>query len=125
MIRRMRDTMENFREPTRREVEVLGMLLGREFPGAAALRLQLPGLEVAPIDADGSLSLRPRSDAESATVTTRVPVEGRYRDHDGASVYVLLHVVHGRLHELELFRGDGETVMRPLEEAEDFDPEAW
>ena len=121
----MGDTMEKLREPSRPEVELLGMLLGRKFPGAAALRRQLPGLEVAPIDADGSLKLRPRPDAEAARVTRRVPVEGLYPDQDGESVYVLLHVVHGLLDELELFRGDGETVKRRLEDADDFVVETW
>lgn len=104
--------MDTPRVPSVFEFDLLALLLNREFPGAPELRAQLSGLEVASIDADGSLSLYPRPDSPVAKVDDRVPVEGAYPDNDGTRVHVLVHVVDGRLQELELYREDGKTVDR-------------
>jgi hypothetical protein len=106
--------MDTLRVPSVFESDLLELLLNQEFPGAPELRAQLPDLEVASIDADGSLSLYPRPDSPVARVDKRVPAEGAYLDNDGMRVHVLVHVVDGRLQELELYREDGKTVNRQL-----------
>lgn len=108
------ESMIESRTPNDLEAKVLSLLLDQDFPGAPELREQLHGLRVAPVDDDGSLALRPQYGSSNAQVVRRVPVEGHYADRDGERVHVLLHVADGYLHELELFREDGEVVMQRL-----------
>jgi hypothetical protein len=65
----------------------------------------LPKLLVSSIDGNGSLRLF-ASAGHSATVERRIPVEGECEDLDGTTVHVLLHVVEGRMDELEIYRED-------------------
>lgn len=63
------------------------------------------------IDDEGSL--RFQVEGAPAAVAGRVPVEGRYRDGEDPfepGVNLLLHVVEGRLHELEVFKDDGAHI---------------
>jgi hypothetical protein len=101
-----------FRDPTERERGLLGALLSSAFEGSAGLMSQLKEIRVSPIDADGSLTLKPKS-SKPATVLHRIPVEGSYPDSDGVRVHVLLHVKDGLLHELEVFREDAGVVSVP------------
>jgi hypothetical protein len=83
---------------------------------------QLDGLSVKPIDAEGSLSLKPGPVAAPAQVKDRIVSEGYYSDEDaglseGAHVNVLLHVVKGLLAELEIYKDDGSPIKKkPLAE---------
>jgi len=114
------------RAAARAELELLEVLLNRDFPGATQLLAQLAGLEVAVVDEDGSLSLRSHEGPNAENLERRVVTEGQYPDRDGQPVHVLLHVLEGRLHELEFFREDGKTVMRRLPaHAHDFVPAPW
>lgn len=45
-----------------------------------------------------------------ASTEFRVPVEAEYLDADGVPICILLHVVDGRLNELEIFKADGGTI---------------
>lgn len=92
---------------------MLDRLLSQDFPGCRELALQLGNATVSRIDRDGSLRFRvggPRAD-----VPLRVPVEGRYADGPdgtlGPAVEILLHVVDGRLHELEVYKTDGGAII--------------
>jgi hypothetical protein len=118
--------LTELRAASRAELELLEVLLTRDFPGATQLLAQLSGLEVAVVDDDGSLSLRSHAGSKAESVTRRVVTEGQYPDGDGQPVHVLLHVLDGRLHELEFFREDGRTVMQRLPaHLQDFVPDPW
>lgn len=99
-----------FRRPTERELSLLSMLVGHDFAGAEELARQLVDTLVEPLDQNGSLRLIP-GEGMPAAVTRRIPVEASYPDLDGVVVHVLLHVVNGRLAELEVFRDDSGTVL--------------
>jgi len=86
-------------------------LLGAEFPGNLALRKQLAKAAVRRVDTDGSLELSVEAGPQ-AEVVRRIPVEAEAVDRDGVPIHVLLHVVDGRLHELEFYREDSQPIVR-------------
>lgn len=100
-----------------REWAVLDRLLTADFPGRDELVAQARIALVRRIDAAGSL--RFRVDGAPAAVASRVPVEGHYWDGDapsGPAINLLLHVVEGRLHELEVYKDDGTHIrVSPFE----------
>lgn len=83
-----------------------------EFPGSTQLAAQLDSVQVREIDEIGSLELVNVS-GPAAMVKGRVPVEGLLLDADGIEVHLLLHVVNGRLHELEIYKDDGSKPFDP------------
>src|SRR5882672_2837261 len=108
---------EIYRSPNAIECALLRKLLEKSFLGRDELSRQLDGLSVKTIDQDGSLSLRPARMAAPAEVQQRVVAEGFYSDEDkspseGPQVNVLLHVVEGRLAELEIYKDDGSPIKR-------------
>ena len=46
---------------------------------------------------------------------TRIPVEGEAPDRDGMMIHYLLHVVDGRMNELEVYKDDSLRVLRHAE----------
>jgi hypothetical protein len=104
----------SLRPLTRDERELLTKLLSPKFPGRDALLLQIEGIRVRQIDAEGSLQLVPERDAPLAPVEHRVPVEAELPGESGLTVRILLHVVDGLLHELEIYRDDLGPIERPL-----------
>jgi hypothetical protein len=64
------------------------------------------------IDEDGSLALQ-CSSGRPAPVECRVPTEGECADADGTAIHVLLHVVNGKINELEVFKDDLSRVQNP------------
>ena len=100
-----------FRRPTAAEQALLDKLLAPTFPGSNELRAQLEGLDVRIIDEDGGLELRP-GPGPYAEVLDRIPVEGELLDRDGVKAHVLLHVIDGRLHELEVYKEDGSRMFQ-------------
>lgn len=50
--------------------------------------------------------------AAQAKVLQRVPVEAEAKDADGVGIHFLLHVVDGRLREIEIFLEDSEPVQK-------------
>jgi len=95
------------------ESRLIELLLAQDFPGRDELKLQLKDLEAIPAgdkDNYGSILLKPH-ESKRAAVETRVPVEGEYIDSDNVPVSVLLHVVDGYLHELEVFKADGSDIL--------------
>jgi hypothetical protein len=112
----------NFRPLEASERALLERLLQGEFPRRDALSNQLHGVSVRTIDEYGSLELRvgenaapaklsPSEGDPSRMLTDRVPVEGQYRDEDGIPVCVMLHVVEGFIHELQIFKADGSRII--------------
>ena len=107
--------MNNRRRPTLYETTLLERLLDQDFDGAAELKRQLPSLIVETIseqnDNYGSIALSV-NDGNSASVLQRVPVEARAHDSDGVAIEVLLHIVNGKLNELEFLKVDGTKILK-------------
>ncbi len=71
----------------------------------------MAGAQARAIDPGGSLELR-AANGVTADVVHRVPVEAEYDDEDSVIVHVLLHVVEGRIAELEFYKDDGSAILR-------------
>ena len=104
-----------YRALSAEEKTLLAKLLDEDFPGRTALRQQLTHVRARTIDADGSLALAPAAGARPADVVRRIPVEAELEDVDGTTIHVLLHVVNGLMHELEVYREDSSPVRRPID----------
>jgi hypothetical protein len=91
-----------FRPLETHERELLERLLDPEFAGRDELRRQLDVVTACQILDDGTLALQ-CGPCLPAPVKRRVPTEGECRDADGGVIQVLLHVVNGVMHELEIF----------------------
>ncbi|MBI3837747.1 MAG: hypothetical protein HY288_07410 [Planctomycetia bacterium] len=72
---------------------------------------QAQDILVETIDSNGSLRFAVSSDIE-APVTKRIPIEAQFLDTDGIWIHALLHVVHGRLTELEIYKDDSSNVIK-------------
>lgn len=99
---------------TAREWDVLKQLLAPAFPGRDEVLDQAKDSLVSEYDANGSLCFVGRPECMVAQTEHRVPTEGEYEDSDGVNVHVLIHVVEGRLVELEVYREDGGPVVRRI-----------
>jgi hypothetical protein len=99
--------------------------LAKSFPGRDELLQQLASLTVREIDEEGSLELKVDSSIVAA-VQERIATEARYLDsicdNDNLPfvhldnlpfVHLLLHVVNGRMVELERYKDDGSPILRP------------
>lgn len=106
------------RPPTAAEVRLLRRLALADFQANDAIRQQLGNVMVSPIDSNGSLRLIVLT-GPTANVLRRIPVEGEYDDEDGVTVHILLHVVEGRLNELEVFREDSGVIRRAADSVND------
>jgi hypothetical protein len=105
-----------FRPLETHERELLERLLDPEFAGRDELRRQLDVVTACQILDDGTLALQ-CGPCLPAPVKRRVPTEGECRDADGGVIQVLLHVVNGVMHELEIFKlgptQDAKIINRP------------
>lgn len=102
---------DNYRQVGSEERVLIERLLRNPFPGRDELRVQLNTLTVIEIDERGSLALFSAGDGPSAPVARRIATEAFYEDKDGVRVNILLHVVDGRLNELEIFRDDSQPLQ--------------
>lgn len=106
---------EDWREMAPQEEALLNHLLQVDFEGRDELVAQSKTAQVFRVDAEGSL--RFQVEGPLAPVVERVPVEGWYHDGDGEegqwrpAVHVLVHVVDGKLHELEIYKDDPSTII--------------
>ena len=110
--------MSSYRALTSWEKRLIQRLLSSPFSGRDALVAQLEDAVASlmhedgtPLDENGSLYLR-TSSVERASVRARVPTEGEARDADGVMIHHLLHVVDGRIGQLEIFKEDLSRVLR-------------
>lgn len=106
-----------WRSMSDKEKQIVKVLLSKDFPGNEALRAQLETASVSAIDAEGSL--RFRVSGTPAAVKSRVPTEGYYFDrgaNDRPAINILLHVVDGMLHELEVYKDDGSSIETGISE---------
>jgi Domain of unknown function (DUF6984) len=100
----------SFRPLKASEKDILAKLLESGFPGRDELRRQLESTGARQIFDDGTLELRVDS-GPIASVKNRVPAEAQCPDGDGVMIHLLLHVVHGMMDELEVFKEDGSRVL--------------
>jgi hypothetical protein len=106
-----RDAQESFREPSSHERAIIAKLLEADFVGRADVAIQLADFKVRPMDENGSSEILTRDDAPVAKVSFRCPVEAQTLDLDGMKIVLALHVVDGRVQELEVFRIDSQKVL--------------
>ena len=104
--------MNVFRQLELSELRLLEKLLNHEFSGCDELRQQLAGATARQIDDLGGLELQ-SSLGGRAEVLSRCPTEGTCPDADGVLIHVSLHVVDGRMNELEIFKEDGSKIQTP------------
>jgi hypothetical protein len=105
--------VEIMRELTLNERQLLEKLLEPDFPGRDELRSQVANSKVRTLHEDGTLEFV-EVGGPTASVVQRVPVEATYDDRDGIAILVLLHVMEGKLNELEIVKfGDSPIVWPP------------
>lgn len=93
------------------ERNILAALFRAEFPGRSELIQQAQDARVRSLDANGSFAFV-RVEGPPAEVVRRIPVEAEIEDEDGTTIHVLVHVLDGRLNELEIYREDSAPVTR-------------
>jgi hypothetical protein len=99
------------RRLTGTETRIIDKLLTEDFPGRGAIREQIRDSLVREIDSNGSLEFQVQA-GPIARTDFRIPVEGEFEDIDGVTIHVLLHVVNGRLNELEVYKDDSARVAK-------------
>jgi len=99
-------------------------LLSANFLDRDSLAQQIAESTVTEIDENGSLEFHSRSNV-LARVKMRVPVSAEANDRDDIPISVLLHVVDGRVTELEIYKADGSRIqeMPAIESFKVFVPE--
>jgi hypothetical protein len=107
----------DFRPITNAERNIFHRLFELEFPGRDELKAQLKELLAKTIHKDGSILLKVQSNSVFPS-ECRVPIEARCPDADtksqvDAHIQILLHVVEGKLFELEIYKEDGSPMIRP------------
>ena len=115
-------TTATFRKLTTDERSILDRLLEVDFAGRDQVRTQLAHVTARTLDDDGGLELRTESTVV-ANVDRTVPAEAWYQDEDGVRVELLLHVVHGKVRELEIYKVDASPIrLRPAAASLRIDP---
>lgn len=107
-----------YRKLTEEEKKIIEKLLERDFPGREEIRKQVFSALVRTIseynDNFGSLEFKVASGNE-AKVTSRIPVSGVVNDIDGIPVEVYLHVIDGKIDELEIVKVDNSDLKGQLD----------
>jgi len=105
-----------WRRLTAFEAAILDKLLSTDFPGRPELLEQVSAALVRQIDGEGSLEFDAKSTAV-APVKRSVPIQAQAKDLDGIWIHALLHVVGGRVKELEFYKDDSSKILQmpPLE----------
>lgn len=105
---------KTYRKLNEFEVQVLQKLLECPFPGRDELRQQIKNCKVRTLteykDNYGSIEFKDVL-GEEAIVKERVPVEGRTKDGGGGPILILLHIIKGKIDELEFVRMDGAPMQ--------------
>lgn len=102
------------RDLTPRESKILHRMLERLPTAQTALANQAKYAKVDTIDEEGSLRFFLKNQTKAAdTVIERVPITATFNDTDGMPIYLLLHVVAGKLWELEIYKSDGSRIITP------------
>ena len=109
---------KNFRDLTKKEKEILDFLLKDNFPGRDDLLKQLEFAKVRLIkeysDNWGSLEFLVETNL-TAKVQERIPVQATSYDIDGVPIQIFLHVVEGKINELEVVKADNSPIINPID----------
>ncbi len=103
------------RNVSQQELSIIESLLDRDVPGAEALRSQLSGSLVYPMNDDETIlrfKMSPQAVPATVPYKQNVAVEAAASDLDGRRVEVLLHVKDGLIYELEYVKVDGSNLKR-------------
>jgi hypothetical protein len=100
-----------FRPLTNYESHLIRRLLEKNFPGRDALVEQMENCLVRTIGPNGCLEFQVNSQVK-ADVKWRIPTEAHVPDADGMSINILLHVIDGKLKELEIYKSDSSPVIK-------------
>jgi len=96
---------------SKNERAILERLLEADFPGREQIRQQINNSLVTIIDECGSLRFDVTSDIK-APVIKRIPIEAETNDSDGVLIHLLLHVVDGKVAELEIYKDDSSPITQ-------------
>lgn len=102
--------MDQSRFPSSLEKEVLQRLLEPLFPSQSHSLIESEEWTVRELDCNGSLEVVTSPESTRMEVVARIPVEGEFTDSDGVKAHVLLHVVDGRIREVEVYKEDSSNV---------------
>ena len=105
------DRVMQFRKLTDIERRIVDRLLAEDFPGREAILKQINQSVVKQLDEDGSLEFDVGM-SPIAVSKFRIPVEGATEDVDGIPIHILLHVIDGRIKELEVYKEDSSAVIK-------------
>lgn len=92
------------------ESELIARLLSPPFEGREEVAEQIESATVSEIDEDGSLAFEVTAPV-AARVRKRVPTEAQVQDRDGTLIHALLHVVNGKITELEFYKEDSSRIV--------------
>lgn len=110
-----------YRDLSNYEIKILAMLLEEPFLGRDEIRKQLDKAKVREIaeynDNYGSIEFLIDTNLK-ALVPQRVPVEGKASDVDKVPIDILLHIIDGKVSELEFVKADG-TAIKTLPSPEE------
>lgn len=112
----MVEISQDYRPLTPLEREILHLLFRKDFPGKKELIEQIENIQVKVIDENHSLSFLVSSNSR-ASIKRGIPTEARMKDEDGIFINVLLHVVDGKLNELEIYKDDGSQIRKKVDPA--------
>lgn len=99
-----------FRNLTVLEQGIIDRLLEKSFPGRDEICEQMKKCLVRTIDENKSLRFLVEANVKSK-VKRRIPVEAELQDADGVLIHILLHVVDGKVNELEIYKEDGSPII--------------
>lgn len=107
-----------YRKLTKTEEQIVNKLLEKDFLGKEAIKKQISSALVRPIgeykDNYGSLEFKVDFN-DKAEVTNRIPVLGHTKDIDGVLVEIFLHVINGKINELEIVKADSSMIKSILD----------
>lgn len=103
-----------YRDLTINENAILNVLFEKDFPGRDDLLRQVKQSKVKTIreynDNWGSLEFQVDTDIIAKT-DSRVPVQAMSNDIDGIPIQLFLHVVNGKIDELEIVKADNSPII--------------
>lgn len=107
-----------YRDLTKREKEIIIFLLKNDFPGRNEIFKQIEYSKVRVIneykDNWGSLEFKIKIDIK-APVVERIPVQASTVDSDGVPIQIFLHIVNGKIDELEIIKVDNKAIIKTIE----------
>ena len=102
---------------TELEYVIISKLLEHPFPGSEEIKQQTKSptvISAADDDNYGSIYFKAEGSNRAVTLNN-LPVEGTTHDTDGVVVDILLHVINGFLHELEIIKVDGTNLLASIQ----------